>query len=227
MTSSFLILIPPSEGKMTGGQHPPLKQLDKQAAILYERLMACKVDLASFYGVKGKALQAAVSANEHLLTSPTMPAIERYSGVVYDGIDYPTLSNHAKKYLHTHVRIVSALFGLIKPLDRIPDYKLKIEKLEAAKYWQPIIAAQLKDYFILDLLPQAHQKAVQYTQGQAVDFIYLKKGRLMPAGHQGKLIKGKLIRWLCENQISSFDQLSGFKEDGYCFDGRVFVKKTL
>lgn len=221
---NVIILIPPSEGKTPCGTGKPLTKLDDHVKPVYERLLAYRGDLSQLYGVKGKALEAARMANEQLLKAPTLPAIERYSGVVYDGIDFPTLSIQAQQFFNDHVRIVSALFGLLSPQDLIADYKLKIEKLDAASYWKPIIARKLKGRFVIDLLPQAHQKAVSYEHGVRVDFIIVKNGKSVPAGHQGKLIKGKFIRWLCQHAVTDPKHFSGFNEDGFHFNGTDFIK---
>lgn len=222
--NNVIILIPPSEGKNPSGSGKPLGQLDENARVIYERLTAYKGNLSLLYGVKEKALQAACMANAQLLKAPTLPVIVRYSGVVYDGISYSTLSAKARQFFNDHVRIVSALFGLLSPQDHIPDYKLKIEKLDAAAYWKPIITKKLAGCFVIDLLPQAHQKAVSYERGVKVDFIIVKEGGSVPAGHQGKLIKGKFIRWLCQHTVVDPKDFPGFKEDGFRFDGNNFVK---
>lgn len=219
-----IILIPPSEGKVPAGTGKPLGKFSKDVQEIYGRLSGYEGDLSALYGVKGKALEAARTANAMLSQAPTLPAIERYSGVVYDGIDYPSMSPKAKDFFLQHVRIVSALFGLLAPGDRIPDYKLKIEKLDAARFWRPIIAKKLEGCFVIDLLPQAHQKAVEYQQGIQVDFIVIKKGRSVPAGHFGKLIKGQFVRWLCEEAITDPKDFIEFQKDGFRFDGRNFVK---
>lgn len=224
MKNKLLILIPPSEGKVAGGTGKPLGRFDPQVQPIYDRLMAYRGDLSQLYGVKGKALEAARQANTPVLKAPTLPAVERYSGVVYDGIDYPTLSPNARRFFDAHVRIVSALFGLLSPKDQIPDYKLKIEKLDAASYWKPIITKKLKGSFVMDLLPRAHQKAVSYEDGVNVDFMFIKNGRSVPIGHHGKLIKGKFVRWLCEHSVIDSKDFSGFKMDGFRFDGNNFVK---
>ena len=218
------ILIPPSESKLSGGQYLPLNKLPKRVELIYQRLTSYKGDLTQLYGVKGKALAQAIEANKNIGTSLTFPAIERYSGVVYDGINYPTLSKKGKQFFNQHVRIVSALFGLIVPEELIPDYKLKMEKLDAAKYWQSIITEQLKHKTVIDLLPQSHQKAVRYQEGIKIDFIIYKNGKLMPVGHMGKLIKGKFIRWLCEEQVTDPVFFVRFNEDGFKFDGNNFIK---
>lgn len=219
-----LILIPPSEGKTSGGKGKPVKPTKAQHKMI-DRLLNFDGDWSKLLGVKGKALDEAVEANQSVLASPTMPAIERYSGVVYDGIDYPGLSKDGRQFFDKHVRIVSALFGLLKPKDGIPNYKLKIEKLDAARYWQPIITKALQNKFVIDLLPKAHQKAVRYDDGIAVDFIIEKGGKRKPAGHHGKLIKGRFVRWLCENGVTSPDDFTSFDEGGFKWDGEVFFKK--
>lgn len=220
-----IILIPPSEGKTLSGTGKPLTKLDDNVKLIYDRLISYRGDLSQLYGVEGKALEAARLANAQLLKAPTLSAIERYSGVVYDGIDYPTLSPNAQRFFDAHVRIISALFGLVSPQDPIPDYKLKIEKLDAAPHWKGIITNKLKGCFVIDLLPQAHRKAVSWERGVSVDFIIVKNGRSVPAGHQGKIIKGKFIRWLCENEVIDPKDFLGFQEDGFRFDGTDFIKK--
>lgn len=221
---NVIILIPPSEGKTTFGTGKPLTKLDGYAKPIYDRLLAYRGDLSQLYGVKGKALEAARLANAEILKAPTRPAIDRYSGVVYDGISYSTLSAKAQQFFNDHVRIVSALFGLLSPQDPIPDYKLKIEKLDAAAYWKPIIAKKLAGHFVIGLLPQAHQNAVGYERGVKVEFIIVKESKAVPAGHQGKLIKGKFIRWLCEHAVVDPKDFIGFKEDGFRFNGTDFIK---
>lgn len=224
--NTTIILIPPSEGKTPDGTGKPLKKLNEDAGEIYERLLKFKGDFSQLYGVKGKALESARLANAQLLEALTLPAVARYSGVVYNGIGYPKLSAEAQQFFNTHVRIVSALFGLLSPKDLIPDYKLKIEKLDAASYWKPIIAKKLKGCWVIDLLPQTHQKAVAYESGVKVDFIVVRNGKSVPAGHQGKLIKGRFVRWLCEHAVTDPKTFSGFKQDGFSFDGNNFVKKV-
>ncbi|MDP8242536.1 MAG: peroxide stress protein YaaA [Candidatus Hinthialibacter antarcticus] len=223
MKKTIIILIPPSEGKAPGGEGKPI-QPNKDAREMLKRLHGYDGEWGKLLGVKGKALDAALEANASILKSPTLPAIERYSGVVYDGIDYASMKASARRTFDERVRIVSALFGLVQPQDLIPNYKLKIDKLNAAAYWKPIIVKQLKDSFVIDLLPQAHHKAVGYPDGIRVDFVCEKNGKRKPAGHFGKLIKGRFVRWLCENKLADPKRFSSFDEDGYRWNGECFIK---
>ncbi|WP_415713447.1 YaaA family protein [Maridesulfovibrio sp.] len=216
-----IILLPPSEGKADGGNKPPLKSVSGITADLIEAIK--EADPKKLYGLKEKALAKAVAVNDEILKSKTMPAIERYTGVVYDAIDYRTLKN--KSDFDKKVLIVSGLFGLVSPADLIPNYRLKIDKLKAAKLWLDSNSEQLKDRFVIDLLPQAHKKAVKYDHGIEVEFVLKKAGKKMPAGHQGKHIKGRFVRWLIENNIADSKQFKDFKEEGYTWTGDFFLKE--
>ncbi|MCA9478024.1 MAG: YaaA family protein [Nanoarchaeota archaeon] len=222
MTDRVLILIPPSEGKTAGGTYPPLKTIPPLTKELLKELQEEK-DQAKLLGVKGAALEQAINANRSVTSAKTLPAMKRYSGVVYQGIDYETLKH--KKRFDERVRIVSGLFGLVEPDQPIPDYKLKIEKLQAAQRWKPLISEELKNHFIIDLLPLAHKKAISYEKGKAIDFVREKNGKKVPAGHFGKFIKGRFVRWLIENDITDPKEFKKFKEEGFIWTSEYFLKK--
>lgn len=222
VSKRIVILIPPSEGKASGGVGKPLKP-SSAAKKMIKALQDHKKDQAKLLGVKGTALQRAIVVNRQLLSSKTLPAIERYTGVVYKGFDYESMGAKAKSFADKHVKIISALFGLVSLQDPLPDYKLKIDKLRAAEYWHPLITDLLKGAFVIDLLPQAHRKALSYNKGIEVEFVIIKDGAKRPAGHAGKHIKGRFVRWICEHQITDPKRFAEFKEEGFKWDGDQFV----
>ncbi len=222
--NKILILIPPSEGKQPNGHSNPLKKVEEPARSMVSKINEYEGEWGKVLGVKDKALEKALDANKKILSSKTLPAIERYTGVVYNAIGYPSFSKESKNFFDQHVRIVSALWGLVKPTDLIPDYKLKIDKLGADKYWLPINREILKNVFVIDLLPKAHKKAVAFDSGVSVDFIVTKNGKSVPAGHQGKHIKGRFIRWLAQQQSCDPKMFKEFKEEGFQWCGEKFVK---
>lgn len=221
---NLIILIPPSEGKNPEGKFAALKKPNQDVSHMVDKMQAVEhKDWAKILGVKGKALEKAIEANQQILDAKTLPAIERYTGVVYKAIDYPSLSVLAKKTFDQHVRMVSAVFGLVKPQDKIPDYKLKIDKLGADKFWKPIIQKKLTKSYVVDLLPKAHQKAVAYDQGLTIDFNFIKNGKSVPAGHHGKHIKGCFIRWLVQQKSITEKTFYKFEQDGFRWDGSAYT----
>ena len=121
----MLIVLPPSETKSVGGDHPPLDwdslsfpELNSVRKQIAADLVALD-DPFTVLGISDK-LAAEVEANQQLLTSPTTPAILRYTGVLYDALSADTLPNEALQRL----AIGSALFGVVRAGDLIPHYRL-------------------------------------------------------------------------------------------------------
>ena len=167
--------------------------------------------------------------HQDVFNSPCAPAIERYTGVVYEHINWSTLSEKAKVYMDKHIYIFSGLFGLLTPNTLIPDYKLKMNVLSLQHHWNPILTEALKtEKMIIDLLPQVHRKA--YTPNKKnvipVDFLIINKGKKSAAGHFGKAVKGEFIRYIAENNITEINDFAGFTYEGFNWDGESFVKEN-
>jgi len=220
---NIYILIPPSESKKDGGMQEP-RTYNSVTKNLIKSIQHYDGDVGKLLGVKGKSLSKAMDANAAVHKAKTMPAIERYTGVVYDGIGYDTLSKKGVEFANKHLRIISALFGMVAPQECIPDYKLKVDKLYAAQKWFDTITKELEKSYVIDLLPQVHKKALSYNEGITIEFVILKNNKKIPAGHAGKYIKGRFIRWLCEHQITDPKEITTFTEDGFAWDGSCFLK---
>ena len=227
------ILIPPSEGKAKI-QRPQDIQF-KDTNFVYERYVKQVVrllnlidneDLRSIYGTSQEKSEGFHRQNEDIFKSRCDYAIERYTGVVYEHLDWKTLSGSAQKYMEKHIYIFSGLFGMTTPLTLIPDYKLKMNVLSLQNHWSPVITESLKDEdVIFDLLPQVYRKA--YTPGDnviQVEFKVEKQGKKTAAGHFGKAVKGKFIRYLAQNNITDIKDFAGFEYEGFKWADDHFLK---
>jgi len=229
------ILIPPSEGKAK------IKSGEvrfSETNFKYEREVNQVVrlleliddeDLSSVYGTSAEKASLFHRQNQDVFNSYCAPAIERYTGVVYEHINWATLSDSAKDYMEKYVYIFSGLFGLLTPKTLIPDYKLKMNVLSLQYHWNPVLTEALKDEKdIIDLLPQVHRKA--YTPNKEnvfpVDFQITNKGKKSAAGHFGKAVKGEFIRYIAENNITDVEGFSGFEYEGFKWDGSAFIKEN-
>ena len=230
------ILIPPSEGK---AKAKPTKTLFSKTNFRFEREVNQVVrlleliddeDLRSVYGTSAEKALMFHRQNQDIFNSPCAPAIERYTGVVYEHISLSTISEKAKNYMEKYVYIFSGLFGLLTPNTLIPDYKLKMNVLSLQHHWHPILTeALINEKMIIDLLPQVHRKAYQPNKENIipVDFLILNKGKKSAAGHFGKAVKGEFIRYIAENNITNIDDFSGFEYEGFKWDGESFVKEEI
>ncbi|MCC6142454.1 MAG: peroxide stress protein YaaA [Candidatus Hydrogenedentes bacterium] len=223
------ILLPPSEGKLSGAARPTRKRLP--AAIVPEILPLlehlenlAELDRLKFYGVSTREKAAEIhEINLSVLSAPAIPAIERYTGVVYGNLDFHSL--HDQAGAANRILIVSGMFGLIRGCTPIPEYKLPLNPW-LTQYWKPInerrFRRMIKKEAVISLLPQAHGRALPSSTVTHVDF-KLQDGR-SSAGHFGKAIKGKFVRWLLQNEVDDPGQFVEFTLDGYRFNGKDFVQ---
>src|SRR3546814_1109419 len=117
-------------------------------------------------------LRAARQAGATAPRALTMPAIERYTGVLYGELDWASLPRAARGRGADQVRIVSGLWGLVAPLDPIPHYKLKMSASlpdigRLSTWWRPrlapTVASLVADRVVWDLLPNEHSAAMDWT----------------------------------------------------------------
>ena len=100
-------------------------------------------EIEKVYGTsleKSKELQ---KKNLEVFSSECSMAIERYTGVVYNQIDWKSFSEESKIYFNSNIRIFSGLFGMVKPNTLIPDYKLKMNVLGLTKFWSPFLTKEI------------------------------------------------------------------------------------
>ena len=228
------ILIPPSEGK---AKIKPQEIKFEDTNFVFERSVKQVVrllnlidneDLRSIYGTSQEKSELFHRQNEDIFKSRCAPAINRYTGVVYQHLEWESLSKEAQEYMNENVLIFSGLFGMTTPSTLIPDYKLKMNVLSLQYHWTPVLTDALKDEeLIFDLLPQVYRKAYNPNQNTIqVEFKVEGKGNTRAAGHYGKAVKGKFIRFLSENQISNKKDFKDFEYDGFKWNGDYFVKNV-
>lgn len=245
---SPVVLVPPSEGKAAGGDGAPwtsgsmrFDALDDDRREVVDALRrAMRADATStgkLLGVKGDALAAARAANRAVLSSPTMPAIERYTGVLYGELDATSLPAAARRRAATGLVIVSGLWGLVAPGDPVPDYKLKMGASltplgRLSTWWRPRLTAALapvvRRRVVWDLLPNEHAAAwAPEPDGPAlrcsvtfVDDVGSGSARKQVAvAHWNKLLKGSLVRHVLTTGLDDPAGLAAFEHPlGYRYD---------
>ena len=226
------ILIPPSEGK---SKIKPQEIKFEDTNFVFERSVKQVVrllnlidneDLRSIYGTSQEKSELFHRQNEDIFKSRCAPAINRYTGVVYQHLEWESLSKEAKEYMNKNILIFSGLFGMTTPATLIPDYKLKMNVLSLQYHWAPILTEALKDEeLIFDLLPQVYRKAYMPNKNTIqIEFKVEGKGNTRSAGHFGKAVKGKFIRFLSMNQIDNIKDFKDFEYDGFKWNGDCFIK---
>lgn len=211
----MLILLPPSEGKTAPVTGAPVA-LDRLAYAgeltrSRRKLLGALAALAelpveravSMLAVsKGQAGEVAVDAE--LGSAPAAPAAEVYTGVLYDRLRLPELPQRAQG----RVLIASALWGILRPTDRIPYYRLSAKaKLDGigglAAFWRPVLTAALPDEqgsLVVDMRSGAYAAAWKPKQATllAVRAFSDVRGKRKPVSHMAKAVRGEVARALLE-----------------------------
>jgi hypothetical protein len=219
-----IVLLPPSETKRDGGDGPPLRlealsspELGPLRAALVDEL----IDLAADRPAARRALGISASQdgeidrNAALLNAPTMPAIERYTGVLYDALDVETLTGAAASRARSRLAIGSALFGLLRAGDAVPAYRLSAgSKLPGgatlAARWRPILEPVLAglsaDELIVDLRSGSYAALGRLPGAVDVDVVAEHAdGRRTVVSHFNKAHKGRLARVLAASRSEPGD----------------------
>ncbi|WP_104099708.1 YaaA family protein [Cryobacterium sp. M96] len=152
----MLILLPPSETKRHGGIELPLDlqsltypSLGPKRRVLVRALQSlAKHPDAMMSALRlGRTQSAEVERNRVLSSAATMPAIDRYTGVVYDALDAASLSPLERDWAGRNVLVHSALFGPVGALDLLPAYRLscdsRLPELPLKKHWAGAVGCVL------------------------------------------------------------------------------------
>jgi cytoplasmic iron level regulating protein YaaA (DUF328/UPF0246 family) len=171
-----LIILPPSETKLPPPESGSPLDLDRLSfpslSAMRERVMDALVVTSRRPDALRRLLVRAslageVARNEQLRDLPTRPAVETYAGPLYEGLDAGSWSSHAEKRAARQLVIVSALWGAVRPADRIPPYRLYVcarligmDRLEPA--WRTLLSpiltqAAAQDGPVLDLRSRVYQ----------------------------------------------------------------------
>ncbi|MDQ0836775.1 peroxide stress protein YaaA [Sphingomonas faeni] len=167
-------------------------------------------------------------------TLPERPAMFAFAGDVYTGLEAKTLDEAAVDYAQDHVRMLSGLYGLLRPLDLMRPYRLEMgtrwapRKTKLTDWWGDRIAKLLADDVeaegsgtILNLASQEYWAAadgklpssirvvaIDFREGEAEKFV----------SFHAKKARGMVARWLVEQRVDDIEGIKGFDSDGYAYD---------
>lgn len=216
----IVYLIPPSEGKKSENKyneeslHYNFNKPFSIAKNVTEKDLKCS----------WKRYEEWLELNKQLCCPPPSPlscregewlfiqAIDRYSWVMFNAIDYKNMSDSWKQYFEEHFLILSWMYGIVKPLDTIWNYKLPIETKWLLDFWWTKIIEELNKMWVdkvVNLLPDSYAKLIYWkNKTQAKIFAELRNFEIedkifykedwKKMAHWVKKVKGEWIKELCE-----------------------------
>ena len=219
----MLILLPPSEGKSAPrrGKSLDLASLSTPAltptrttllAALTELCRADPDEAVEVLGL-GPAQRDLVLRNATLASAPTARADAIYTGVLYDALGFATLSPAARRRATSRLAVTSSLFGIVRPGDRIPPYRLSGDAAlpgvgSVAGAWREVlgdaITAGMGTGLLVDLRSSTYAAFWRPTKDVSrrvatVRVLHESGGRRTVVSHFNKATKGRIVRALLED----------------------------
>lgn len=212
----MLLLLPPSETKRDGGVDATTLDLgdlsfgsldpERQRVLTEMRRLSRSVGGSMAALSLGPTQRFEIERNRALSTSPVMPALDRYTGVLFDALDVESLGATAREFAGQHLVIHSALFGLVRGRDPIPAYRLshnsRLPALSLRSHWRAAVAAALtaEEGLVLDLRSDSYV-ALGPAPASAVAIRVVSedaRGRRTALSHFNKAGKGRFARAVVE-----------------------------
>ena len=203
----------------------------QHAGQLRKQLMSYDVEaLKHFYAVSDKISQ---NAFDLLRIKQTGKSIELFEGLVYKNLDYRSLEEHLRGYIDEHVKIGSALYGIVHAHQRLKPYRLDLDNpiqmhgQTLTQFWsKKVTDVLLKDEaeFIIDLSSEEYRDVLDLNrlrrkkQVIRIEFRESIDGKLKNGATYAKMARGQFIRQAAIKHVMFIDELKTITVMGYAFD---------
>lgn len=177
---------------------------------------------------------------------PERAAIYAYNGDVYTGFEAYSIGDDAMSFAQNHLRILSGLYGLLRPFDPIRPHRLEMGTKWAPRYkkltdfWGDKIAQELSndldvagERVVLNLASNEYWESVKpyinKLNARVVEVDFRREGPDGPqfVSFEAKRARGMMARYMCENHLSDIESLKGFDSDGYQFQADASSEEYL
>lgn len=199
-------------------------------------------EMAKVWKVKGALLSSSLSSLSMLsLEDIGSPAIFSYDGIQYTYMSPSSFTDSMLEYAEKNLRIISGLYGLLRPLDGVGTYRLEMESPisipgygDLYSYWGGKIASSLMedDRLLVNLASAEYSKAVLPYLPSSVTvvtpvFLDWEKGRYVSKGVYAKMERGEMVRFLAETGAETVEDIMKFSSRGYEFSRFLSDSNTL
>lgn len=196
------------------------------SAIVYELKSKKKDELKQIFKITDKTLLEVSEYIKCFDISQTYTAIELYNGLAYKSLKENGLSDKSISYLNDNLLIISALYGFISPNTKIKPYRLdmmsnlKINNISLKNIWKPVLNKSLAPKeFILNLASDEFSNLLEKENYNWLDFEFYEKKNETLKKHStiSKKARGKMVKFLAENNIKNKEDIKNFNYDNFHF----------
>ena len=205
-----------------------VKKLRKFSSKKLEKLFHVSSEIASLNYERFQQWEQPLEEKELI-----KPCIEVFNGEAYKGLNSSSLTKEELEYAQEHLRILSGLYGILKPLDLMFPYRLEMgtkweidsKNKNLYAFWTEKITKQLKaekPNFIINVASNEYFKAIDFKKLGIKTIIPVfkdfKHGEYKVIMMYAKHARGAMARFCIQNKISDVEQIKLFNADGYTYN---------
>ena len=201
--------------------------------------------IAKIMNVSEKIAELNYQRFQSYSTLPEKPAIFAYTGDVYKNINTETMQPEMLNFAQRHLRILSALYGMVRPMDKIKAYRLemvaKLPKIAASgmsAFWKDNITCKLNEelerhhsQFLINLASNEYGAAVDQSKLIApvinVHFREIRDTTLKNIALNSKRARGMMADYIIRNSLDLPEQLKSFQAINYAFDKNLSDQRNF
>ena len=208
--------------------------IDKTAEILNWMKSKSKEELQTIWKCNDKIAEQNFHRLENMnLYQMLTPAVLSYEGIAFQYMAPSVFENQQFEYLQNHLRILSAFYGVLKPMDGVTPYRLEMqakaeieETTNLYNYWGDRLYHSVIDdsRTIINLASKEYSKCIErYLSDKdnyiTITFCELSGDKLVTKGTYAKMARGEMVRFMAENNIENPVDIQKFDRLGYIFRG--------
>ena len=206
--------------------------IDKTAEVLNWMKSKSKEELKAIWKCNDKIAEQNFNRLENMdLYNRLTPAVLAYEGIAFQYMAPSVFEIQQFEYLQNHLRILSAFYGILKPMDGVTPYRLEMQaKVEIGdaknlyEYWGELLYHSVIDdsRIIINLASKEYSKCIEkYLTPQdryiTIVFCELSGDKLVTKGTYAKMARGEMVRFIAENNIENPVEIQKFDRLGYSF----------
>ena len=222
--------------------------LDKTTEILSWLQGKSKEELKAIWKCNDKIAEQNIHRLEYMdLYHMLTPAVLSYEGIAFQYMAPSVFEDRQFEYIQERLRILSAFYGVLKPMDGVTPYRLEMQAnigigdaRNLYEYWGDILYASVIDNsrIIINLASKEYSKCIEkyltsLDQYITITFCELSGDKLVTKGTYAKMARGEMVRYMAENNIEDPMDIQKFDRLGYSFrddlssDNEYVFKRNL
>ncbi len=199
-------------------------------------------ELKTLWKCNDKILEQNIERLNHMnLRQNLTPAILSYEGLAFQYMGPAVMEEDQLSYLQDHLRILSAFYGALKPMDGVTPYRLEMQAKATIggtknlyDYWEDRLYREVRDSsgIIINLASKEYSKCIEKYLNQDDHFVTItfceKSGdKLVTKGTYAKMARGEMVRFMAEKQIERIDDIKSFDWLNYLYRADLSSDKEL